>query len=112
MKRTLDDSINENTSKKRRKYKYEYTPDMKNTSVPLHYIYDRLATDEQIEELEKHLDLRKNIYTDMGNETSMLIDSLYSDDKSELDRIIFGMIDDNCSIWEIIDEIDFFLDEH
>jgi hypothetical protein len=96
---------------KKRKFKYEYTPDMKNQPVPLHYIYDRLATDEQIEELEKQLDLRKNIYKNMGQDSYMLIDTLLSIDRTELDDIIYSMIDDNDPIWRIEEEIENFLDE-
>ena len=97
---------------KKRKFKYKYTPDMKNKSVPLHYIYDRLATDKQIEELEIQLELRNNVYSNMGQDNWLLINSLLSIDKIELDRIVFEMIDNNYSIYYINEEIELFLDEH
>lgn len=112
MKRKLS-TINKKSKKskkdKKRKYKYEYTPDMKNQPVPLHYIYDRLATDEQIEELETQLELRKNIYDNMGEDIYILVDGLDTFSKSTLDGIVFEMIDDKHPISEIGEVIEQFL---
>ena len=74
---------------KRRKFKYQYTPDMKNQPVPLHYLYDRLATDEQINNLLAQLELRRSIYDNLCPEHHLILETITSTERSNMNQYIF-----------------------
>ena len=86
MKRKLKSC--EQFQSKRKCFKYQYTPDMKGQPVPLHYLYDRLATDEQIDRLNKQLELRKCIYDNLCLESHFILQSLSDVEKSKMDTYI------------------------
>lgn len=111
MKRKHSDT-NQNVKKiKKRKFKYEYTPDMKNKPVPIHYIYDRLATDEQIKTLEKEIYLKNKFYKNLNDYDFELINSLASTERIQLDNIVYYMLDNDLPTWIIEEEVENFLDE-
>lgn len=97
--------------KKRRKYKYEYTPDMRNQPVPPHYLYDRLATDKQIEELMTQLELRRCIYDNLCPEHHLILQTISNAERSIMNEYIFGLIDQGMSRWEIEYEIEDYIED-
>ena len=110
MKRKLKSC--EQFQSKRKCFKYQYTPDMKGQPVPLHYLYDRLATDEQIDRLNKQLELRKCIYDNLCLESHFILQSLSDVEKSKMDTYIFGLIDDEFPRWYIEEEIEYYIEDN
>lgn len=110
MKRSRDYvDIDTNKLPKKRKFKYMYTPGM--TEIPLHYLEDRMATDDQISNLERQLGLKTIIYTHISELLDVLSDTERPAAISGIDRIIFDLADHGFSNYEIYEEVLMFLDE-
>ena len=112
LKRERSESFEEeNKNKKRRKFKYQYTPEMKNQPVPIHYIYDRLATDEQINKLLNRLEYRKNIYSNLTTEQRFILRIATQEEKDNFYQYIDSLIEMDLDISYIIYEMDDYIED-
>jgi predicted nucleic acid-binding OB-fold protein len=111
MKRKISFYTSEEIEPRTKKYKYTKDNIVLSQGVPFHYLVDRLATDNQINDLMNKLHLRKTIFDGMNEESALLYSTLSHECKIDLQSLVYDLIDSGYSRFDIYEDIEYYLDE-